>query len=75
MWGGVRTAGTVDQARVALHPPAADLLVSGRAGDSYLRRHVGHGTSGEDTFDKDTTPEDGQPGITVGHEDLRVVQS
>ncbi|MFE1794519.1 hypothetical protein ACFW7J_39945, partial [Streptomyces sp. NPDC059525] len=31
-------------------------------------------TAGKDTFDQDPPAVNGQPGITVGHEDLRAVK-
>jgi len=33
------------------------------------------GAAGADTLDKQSPAVNGQPGITVGHEDLRAVQS
>jgi hypothetical protein len=74
VWGGAGPAGTVVQARVAFGPPAADPCVGCRTGDTHLRGHVRDRTAGQDTFDQDPSAVNGQPGITVGHEDLRAVK-
>ncbi|MBB4717816.1 hypothetical protein BJ965_007698 [Streptomyces luteogriseus] len=70
-----RTAGSAVQSLLAFGPPAAHPLVSGDTGDAHLGGDMRDGTSGADTFDKQPPAVNGQPGITVGHEDLRAVQS
>lgn len=68
-------AEAVVQARLAFGPPAADPFVGRDSGDAHLGCDMGDGTAGSDTVDQQPPAEDGQPGITLGHEDLRAVQS
>ncbi len=60
---------------LALGPPPPNPFMSGRPRNPHLGSDMGDRTAGRDTFDQQTPPEDRQPGITVGHEDLRVVRS
>ena len=71
----VRPAGAVVQPRVAFRAPAADPFVGGSARDAHLRGHMRDRAARTDTFNQKPPAMNGQPGITVGHEDLRVVQS
>lgn len=68
-------AGAVGKACLALRSPAADPLVGRGAGDAHFGGHMSDGAPGADTFDQQPPAMNGQPGITVGHEDLRAVQS
>ena len=72
---GVRAAGAVVQTRLALGPPPADPLVGRSPGNAHLRGHMRNRTTGVDAIDQQPPAEGSQPGITVGHEDLRAVQS
>lgn len=65
-------AGTVGETCVALVPPEADPLVGRGTGYAHLRSNVPDRTTRQDACDQDPTAVNGQPGITVGHEDLRV---
>ncbi|SEE03665.1 hypothetical protein SAMN05428945_6460 [Streptomyces sp. 2224.1] len=67
-------AGAVVQACFAFSSPAADPFVGRDAGDAHLGCDMGDGAAGVDTIDQQSPAEDGQPGITVGHEDLRAVK-
>jgi hypothetical protein len=69
------TAGAVVQSLFALRPPAADPLVARGAGDAHLGRDMCDGATCADTFDQQPPAMNGQPGITVGHEDLRAVKT
>ncbi|SBV04613.1 hypothetical protein YUMDRAFT_03587, partial [Streptomyces sp. OspMP-M45] len=51
---------------------AADPFVRGGPGYAHLRGNVRDWTAREDSFDQDPPAVNSQPGITVGHEDLRV---
>ncbi|GHH18675.1 hypothetical protein GCM10018780_63440 [Streptomyces lanatus] len=68
-------AGAVVQALLALRPPAAHPFVGCDARDAHFRGDVRDGSATADTFDQQPPAMNGQPGITVGHEDLRAVQS
>ena len=50
-------------------------LVSRRPRYAHLGCDVGDRATRADPFDQQAPTEDGQPGITVGHEDLRAVSS
>ncbi len=65
----------VDQSRVALGLPPSDPLVGGRPRDPHLLGHMSDRAAGTDTLNQQPPAMNSQPGITVGHEDLRVVQS
>ncbi|GAA2775575.1 hypothetical protein GCM10010493_84580 [Streptomyces lavendulae subsp. grasserius] len=70
-----RAAGTVVEPGVAFRAPATDPFVGSGPGDAHLGRDMRDRAAGEDTFDQQPPTEDGQPGITVGHEGLRAVSS
>jgi hypothetical protein len=59
----------------ALGPPAADPLVGRDARDAHLCCDVRDRSARVDTLYEQLPAVNGQPGITVGHEDLRAVQS
>lgn len=63
------------KAGVAESLPPSQPLVAGSARDTHLSSYMGHGTPPTDTFDQQPPAVNGQPGITVGHEDLPAVQS
>jgi hypothetical protein len=73
--GRGRSAGPVVQARLALGPPPADPLVGRGPRYAHLGRDMSDRAARADPFDQQPPTEDGQPGITVGHEDLRAVSS
>jgi hypothetical protein len=70
--GGSGLTGAVVEADLAFASPAADPFMGGGPGYAHLRGHVGDRPSGQNAFDQDPPAVNGQPGITVGHEDLRV---
>ena len=71
----MRPAGPVPQSDLALGREPTHPFVSRGAGYAHLGRDMRDRTAGTDTINQQPPPEDGQPGITVGHEDLRAVQS
>lgn len=75
MRGRARPARAVEQPRVALSLPPPNPLVGGRPRDPHLPGHMSDRAAGTDTLDQQPPAMNSQPGITVGHEDLRVVQS
>src|SRR5688500_17887454 len=69
-------AGPVEQAGVAFGTPAGEPFVSGSAGHAQFLDHVrDRAAIGHDTLDEQASSVQGQPGITVGHRDLRVGES
>ncbi|KMO95274.1 hypothetical protein ACS04_24525, partial [Streptomyces roseus] len=71
--GRMRRARAVVESAVAFGPPAADPLVGGGTGYAHLGRDMRDRAARQDAFDQDPPAVNGQPGITVGHEDLRAV--
>ncbi len=69
------TAGPVVQPLLTLRPPAADPLVGRGPRGAHLGGHMRDRAARTDTFDEQSPAVNGQPGITVGHEDLRAVCS
>lgn len=69
------SAGTVVQAGLALCSPSAQPLVGRGPRDAHLGRDMRDRTAGTDTLDQQSPAVNSQPGITVGHEDLRAVKS
>jgi hypothetical protein len=69
------TAGAVGEAFLALGPPAADPLVGRCSRDAHFGGHMSDRAARADTFDQQPSAMNGQAGMTVGHEDLRAVQS
>lgn len=70
-----RPAGPVVQPGLALGLPPAHPFVGRRPRYAHLGGDMRDRTAGTDTFDQQPPTEHGQPGITVGHEDLRAVSS
>lgn len=59
------------QASLALGPPAADPLVGRCSRDARFGGHMSDRAARADAFDQQPPALNGQPGTTVGHEDLR----
>ncbi|NYI03534.1 hypothetical protein FHU37_000477 [Allostreptomyces psammosilenae] len=61
----------VEQAFQAFGPPPADPLVGGRARDAHLRGDMRYRTPRGDPLDQQLSALERQPGVRVGHTDLR----
>ena len=70
-WVAVGDAGPIVQASEAVLAVAGPPAVGGRAGDAHLGGDVGGGTASGDALAQDKPSCRGEPGVSVGHWDLR----